>query len=97
MVPVQENITTKEKMVYSISSIFAELYNVLQNLRNSGELTVSVKTKEFLDTSYKENNFGEQISFTLNSTTKSVVSKTSELTKEDAQINTNTTWMEHIL
>lgn len=97
IVPVQENTTTKDKMVYTVSSIFTELYNVLQNLRNSGELAVSVKTKEFLDTSYKENNFGEQMSFTLNSTTKPVVSKTSELTKEDAQINTNTIWMEHIL
>lgn len=97
IVPVLENQTTKNKMVYNIASIFTEIYNVLQNLRNSGELAVSVKTKEFLDTSYKKNNFGEQLSFTLNSTTKPSVATISEAAMKEEQINTNILWMENIL
>ena len=81
-------------MVYNIAAIFTEIYNVLQNLRNSGELAVSVKTKEFLDTSYKDNNFGEQLSFTLNSDTKPIVAQVSELTQKEEQIDTNTLRME---
>jgi len=40
-----------------LASVLTEVYNVLQNLRNSGELAINVKTKEFLDSSLKENNF----------------------------------------
>lgn len=97
MIPVVENNLTKNKIVYNITSIFTEIYNVLQNLRNSGEMAVHVKTKEFLDTSYKDNNFAEQLSFSLNSTTKPTFPQVSELTQTQEQIDTNTSWMEWIL
>jgi hypothetical protein len=47
--PVMENNISNSKTVYNIAAIFTEIYNVLQNLRNSGQMAVHVKTKEFLD------------------------------------------------
>ncbi|HKL43688.1 MAG TPA: hypothetical protein VJ892_00220 [Candidatus Absconditabacterales bacterium] len=97
IVPVMENKMNKGKTVYNLASVLTEVYNVLQNLRNSGELAINVKTKEFLDSSLKENNFGEQLSFSINSTTKPPFSEESELTQTQEQIDYNTTLMEGIL
>lgn len=97
IMPVMENKITRNKTVHNIASIFSEIYGVLQNLRNSGQLSINVKTKEFLDTSKKNNKFGEQLSFSMNSTTKAVVSNESELTKTEKQIEFNTSLMEAIL
>lgn len=94
IIPVVENQISKSKTVYNIASIFTEIYNVLQNLRNSGQMAINVKTKEFLDTSYKDNNFADQLSFSVNSTTKPVFSQVSELTQRQEQIDLNTSWME---
>ncbi len=97
IVPVMENKMNKWKTVYNLASVLTEVYNVLQNLRNSGELAINVKTKEFLDSSLKENNFWEQLSFSINSTTKPPFSEESELTQTQEQIDYNTTLMEWIL
>jgi hypothetical protein len=92
-----DNKISKNKTVYNIASIFSEIYGVIQNLRNSGQMSINVKTKEFLDTSKKDNKFGEQLSFTMNSTTKSVVMNKSELTKTEEQVEFNTSLMESVL
>lgn len=52
--PVIDNNLSKDKVVYNIASVFTEIYSVLKKLRNSGELTTNVKTKEFLDSSKKK-------------------------------------------
>ena len=87
----------KGKTVFNLTSLFTEIHNVLQNLRNSGEMAVNVKTKEFLDTSLKDNKFGEQLSFSLNSSIKPVVSEESVLAQTQEQIDLNTSLMEGIL
>ena len=97
IIPVMDNKISKNKTVYNIASIFSEIYGVIQNLRNSGQMSINVKTKEFLDTSKKDNKFGEQLSFTMNSTTKSVVMNKSELTKTEEQVEFNTSLMESVL
>jgi hypothetical protein len=44
-----ENTLSNNKTVHNIAAVFTEIYNVLQNLRNSGQMAINVKTKEFLD------------------------------------------------
>ncbi len=97
IVPVMENKMNEWRTVYNLASVLTEIYNVLQNLRNSWELAINVKTKEFLDSSLKENSFWEQLSFSINSTTKPPFSEESELTQTQEQIDYNTTLMEWIL
>jgi hypothetical protein len=70
IIPATDTSIDSKKMVYNIFSIFQEIYNVLQKLRDSGQLMVSIKTNELLDSSYKENNFAKQISFMITSDTK---------------------------
>ncbi len=97
MIPVVENQISKNKTVRNIAAIYTELYNVLQNLRNSGQMAINVKTKEFMDTSLKDNSFGEQLSFSLNSTTKPTFSEVSDSTQIQEQTDMNTSWMWWIL
>jgi len=93
---MEHNLTTN-KSVYNITAIFIEIYNVLQNLRNSGQMMENVKTKEFLDSSLKENDFGQQLSFSINSATKPVFGQVSEFTLDEEQKDLNTSWMEDLL
>jgi len=97
VVPVMEHNLTTTKSVYNIAAIFTEIYNVLQNLRNSGQMMENVKTKEFLDSSLKENDFGKQLSFSINSATKPVFGQVSDLTQDEEQKDLNTSWMESLL
>ncbi len=97
IIPVIDNKLSTNKFVYNIASIFMEIHNVLQNLRNSGQLSTNVKTKEFLDSSKKENSFADQLSFSINSVTKPVSSNKSELTQTQEQIEFNTNMMSSIL
>ena len=97
VVPVMENNLSTKKTVYNIAAIFTEIYKVLQDLRNSGQMAVNVKTKEFLDNWLKENNFGEQLSFSINSSVKPSFPQTSELTQIQEQLDLNTSRMEWIL
>jgi len=97
VVPVMEHNLTTNKSVYNIESIFIEIYNVLQNLRNSGQMMENVKTKEFLDSSLKENSFGQQLSFSINSITKPIFGQISDFTQDEEQKDLNTSWMESLL
>jgi hypothetical protein len=42
----------------------------------------------------QENKFGEQLSFSINSSVKPTFAKISELTQTEAQVDLNTSWME---
>lgn len=97
IIPVINNPVSKDKTVYNINSVFSEIYFVLKWLRNSGELTINKKTKEFLDTSLKDNNFGEQLSFSLNTASKPTQAKELDMTKEQKQQEFNKNLMEWIL
>ncbi len=97
VVPVMENSLSTSKTVYNIAAIFSEIYKVLQDLRNSGEMAINVKTKEFLDNGLKENDFGEQLSFSINSSIKPSFAQVSELTQTQEQLDLNTSRMEWIL
>jgi len=97
IIPVMENKITSNKIVYNIAAVFSEIYNVIQNLRNSGQLSTNVKTKEFLDTSKKDISFGDQLSFSINSNTKPVFENKSELTQTQEQIEFNNSLMETVL
>lgn len=97
IIPVINNPVSKDKTVYNINSVFSEIYFILKWLRNSGELTINKKTKEFLDTSLKDNNFGEQLSFTLNTASKPTQAKELDMTKEQKQMEFNKNLMEWIL
>lgn len=73
MVPVQNKGFSKNgKTVYSIEEIYNEVSSILISLRDSGELLVSKKTKEFLESSTTKNKFGKIFSFTINSSFKSL-------------------------
>ncbi len=97
VVPVMENNLSTSKTVYNIAAIFSEIYKVLQDLRNSGEMAINVKTKEFLDNWLKDNDFGEQLSFSINNSAKPSFAQVSELTQTQEQLDLNTSRMEWIL
>lgn len=52
-VPVQSKTVSKGKKVFSIQAIFQEISDVLQWLRDSGQMIKFSKTKEFLDGTIK--------------------------------------------
>ena len=97
VVPVMENNLSNNKTIYNIAAIFSEIYKVLQNLRNSGQMAVNVKTKEFLDIGLRDNNFADQLSFSINSSVKPSFAQISELTQTQEQLDLNTSRMEWIL
>jgi len=75
MVPVQNKDFSKNgKIVYSIEEIYNEVYSILISLRDSGELLVSRKTKEFLESSVTKNKFAKIFSFSVGSSLKSLFS-----------------------
>ncbi len=85
------------KTIYSITSIFSELNNILENLKNSGNMWINIKPKEFLEHTKKEYNFAKQISFNINSAKEPVSSNQSKDWMSKEQINLNTDLMEQIL
>ncbi len=73
MVPVQNRGFSKNgKTAYSIEEIYNEILSILVGLRNSGELLVSKKTKEFLESSTTKNKFSKIFSFSISSSLKSL-------------------------
>ena len=90
-------VESKNKNIYNIASIFSEINDVLNNLKNSWEMWINIKPKEFLESSKQENNFAKQASFSINSSTKPMSSNKSQEWIEKEQINLNTDLMEHIL
>ena len=83
MVPVQNKWFSKNgKTVYSIEEIYNEVSSILISLRDSGELLVSKKTKEFLESSTTKNKFGKILSFSINSSFKSLFSNSDSKTNK---------------
>lgn len=88
MIPVQNKWFSKNgKTVYSIEEIYNEVSSILISLRDSGELLVSKKTKEFLESSTTKNKFGKIFSFGISSSFKSLFSNAdSKTAKRDEEI-----------
>lgn len=95
--PVMDHKISTTKKVYNIATIFIELNNIIQDLRNSGDLMVNKKTKEFLEAWFSNNNFAKSFSVSVDSTKKVPQSKWSDKQEKENQINLNTTLMENIL
>ncbi len=69
-VPASSVPVTRWRSIYSIEEIFDEMRNIFVALRDSGELFKHVRTKEFLDSSIKRNNFGDMFAFNIFATIK---------------------------
>jgi hypothetical protein len=88
-IPVQKTTTVnKVTNVNSIQAIFQVMYDVLTNLRDSGQTIKKFKTKEFLDGTTKIN-FADTFAFKLQVNFKPVFPKKSNATKEKEQKNKN--------
>ncbi len=89
-VPVQTRTVNPWKKVFSIQAIFQEISDVLQWLRDSGQMVKFSKTKEFLDSNVKIN-LADNFAFKLQIWFKPVFSQKSTLTKtkEEQQANTD--------
>jgi len=81
MIPAESVNFTRGKRVFSIEEIFVTLKEILQWLKDSGELLRTVKTKEFLDSSLKENSFAETFAFNLMVMKKPLFSSITEKTE----------------
>ena len=98
IIPVTEvSWISKEKKVKSIEGIFLEIHKLLEWLRNSGELMVSEKTRELIDSAYKKSNIASQLSFTITTDQASHVSQPSQATINESQIAFNTMLMTNLL
>jgi hypothetical protein len=75
-VPPSATPVTKWRSIYSIEEIFQEMKNIFVSLRDSWELFKHVRTKEFLDSSIKKNNFWKMFSFNIFITTKAIKDNT---------------------
>ena len=95
--PVQDGKLTTSKKTYNLESIIREINTVIQNLRNSWELMLNKKTREFLDAGFQKNNFSKQISFSIDGFSKIPETNQSEKQKKEDQENLNIALMEYIL
>lgn len=95
--PVMDHKVTTTKKVFNLASIISEINTILQNLRNSWELMLNKKTREYMEAWFLKNNFAKQISFSINSYDKVSQPKWSEKQEKENQINLNTSMMENIL
>ena len=96
-VPVLDSKVVTTKKVNNLEMVINELYNVIWNLRNSGELQVNKKTKEFLDAWFQNNDPSKQLSFMIDTYNKTPEWKWSEKQEMDNQKELNTVMMETIL
>lgn len=94
--PVQDGKTSTSKKVNNLELIVKEINTVIQNLRNSWELMLNKKTKEFLDAGF-QNNEMTQISMSIDSFSKVPESEWSEKQEKEDQENLNKSLMENIL
>jgi len=87
-VPVQKTSPKNWGKAFSIQAIFQEISDVLQWLRDSGQMVKFTKTKEFLDTNIKIK-LADNLAFKLQIGFKSVFSRKSTTTtvKEQQQAN----------
>lgn len=95
--PVEDGTVSKSTKVDNLESTMKEIYTVIQNLRNSWQLMLNKKTKEYLDAGFQKNNFSKQITASINGYSKSPTSATTEKQEKEKQINLNTSLMETLL
>lgn len=95
--PVQDGKPSKSKKVSNLETIIKEINTVIQNLRNSWELMLNKKTREYADASLQKNDFSKQLTFSIDGYSKSTKSTTSEKEAKENQIKINTSLMENIL
>lgn len=84
-IPPKANTFAKTATVKTIEAISSTLYAIVSSLRNSGQLTTQVKTKEYLDTARAKSNFANQISFTINVNNKRLFDNKLEITQKEEQ------------
>lgn len=88
----------RNRRILSIEEIFDEINNIFTSLRQSGQLFKHVKTKEFLDSSVKQNKFGDIFAFTIRVGTKWVRDMTpaslfqKKLSEQDAWLKQSILW-----
>ena len=95
--PVEDGTVSKSTKVDNLESTMKEIYTVIQNLRNSWQLMLNKKTKEYLDAGFQKNDFSKQISASINSYSKSPTPSTTEKQEKEKQVNLNTELMETLL
>ncbi len=83
MVPPQPNITPKRVKAYSIETIITRIRDTLRSLKNSGQLNIQTKTKEFIDTSNADLDIWWTAAFTFSLDSKDTTSKISQRTKKE--------------
>lgn len=96
-VPVLDSKVATTKKVNNLEMVIGELYNVIWNLRNSGELSINKKSKEYLDAWFQNNDFSKQLSFMIDAYNRLPEAKWSEKQEGDNQKELNTVMMEAIL
>ena len=96
-VPVLDSKVATTKKVSNLEMVINELYNVIWNLRNSWELSINKKTKEYLDAWFQNNDVSKQLSFMIDAYNRLPEAKWSEKQEMDDQINLNTVMMEAVL
>ena len=94
--PVQDHTSVASKKATTLESVVNAINEVMQDLRNSWELMLNKKTKEYLD-AWLQNNKVSQISLSIDWFEKVPTAKQSEKQEKQNQINTNTSFMENIL
>lgn len=84
-IPPKANTFAKKAIVKTVEAISSTLYAIMSSLRNSGQLTTQVKTKEYLDTARAKSNFANQLSFTININNKRLFDNKLEITQKEEQ------------
>ncbi len=95
-VPVQEQPLQKRTKVYSIQAIFQEIFDVLNGLKNSGQMVKFSKTKEYLDGNIKIN-FADNFAFKLQVDFKPVFPQKSDKIKIAEQTQNNSDLNQNVL
>lgn len=88
-IPPKANTFSKKSTVKTIEAISNTLYAIVASLRNSGQLTTQVKTKEYLDTARARSDFANQVSFTINVDKKRLFDNKLEITQKEEQESLN--------
>lgn len=94
--PVTSHKLETSKKVNNLEAMMTEIYNVLQDLKNSGQMLKNKKTKEYMEAWYSESAFSS-ISFSIFSTTRRPSSTKSDKVKADNAEEFNNTIKQSIL
>lgn len=94
--PVASHKLETSKKANSVEVVMTEINNVLQDLKNSGQLLKHKRTKEYMEAWYSLNWFSS-LSFSIHSTTKKSSKSKTEKTEKDTQEELNKTLETNIL